>query len=159
MPSGRSNSPFAVWTHTTSAMGNPQNSAESPRASRPSEPSNSELGADSAIADAEAETGAGRRAEGVEVRSPFSIFHPPFLVGFSLYSLAPPPRLRLDRQVSVLLKPPLVVIEQAHAVGRFHLVGLDRLVDLRLHLTFQLVFVVLHGCQRLNDRAPFDDLL
>src|SRR5713101_4419497 len=101
-------------------MGKPQNRAESPRASRPSEPSNSELGADSAIADAEA--GAWRRAEGVEVRSPVSIFHPPFLVGFSLCSSAPPPRLRLNRQVRVLLEPPLVVIEQAHAVGRFHLV-------------------------------------
>jgi hypothetical protein len=44
MPSGLSQSVFAVSTQMTRAAGNPQNNADKPRARRPSERSNSGLG-------------------------------------------------------------------------------------------------------------------
>src|ERR1044071_10500774 len=46
---GRNQSPLADWTHTTRAMGKPQNKAESPRSRRPSALSNSALGAESGM--------------------------------------------------------------------------------------------------------------
>ena len=48
-PKGRSQSVRAVWTPTTSARGNPQNNAESPRTSRPSARRSSAWGAESGM--------------------------------------------------------------------------------------------------------------
>src|SRR5258705_4377386 len=47
IPRGRSQSPLALCTQTTSAIGKPQNSVDNPRTSRPSELSSSGCGVDS----------------------------------------------------------------------------------------------------------------
>src|SRR6266849_2277708 len=70
-------SPLAVCTHTTSARGNPQKRAESPRTSRPREPSNSGLGAGSDMAWAAEEEG-GWLEHGIKLMFPFSILDSPF---------------------------------------------------------------------------------
>src|ERR1022692_4669148 len=49
MPKDFSESALAVWKHTISVMGSPQNRAESPRTSRPSDRSSSVLGVESGM--------------------------------------------------------------------------------------------------------------
>src|ERR1017187_9665069 len=49
MPNDFSDSAFAVWKHTISVMGSPQNKADSPRTSRPSDRNSSALGAGSGM--------------------------------------------------------------------------------------------------------------
>src|ERR1035441_3010742 len=110
MPNALSESALAVRKHTTSAIGSPQNKADSPRTSRPSDRKSSALGAGSGMAQL-------ARA------------------------------MQLETQVGVLLQTALVIIEEPHGFGGFHPVGLDGLVDLRLHLPLQLILVVL-------DRRP-----
>src|SRR5687767_13450531 len=62
-----------------------------------------------------------------------------------------------DVEVSVLLEASLIVVEQAHRLGWLHPVGLDGLIDLRLHLALQFRLVVLHRGESLNDRRALDD--
>src|SRR5258706_3948370 len=64
-----------------------------------------------------------------------------------------------DGEVGVFLKSTLIVVQQPHRFGRFELVRLDGLVDLRLHLALQLRFVILHGGKRLDDRRSFNHFL
>jgi hypothetical protein len=49
MPNDLNASALAVWKHTMSEIGSPQNKADSPRTSRPSDRNNSALGAGSDI--------------------------------------------------------------------------------------------------------------
>ena len=66
--------------------------------------------------------------------------------------------MQLETQISVFLQPALVIVQQAHGFGGLHAVGLDGLVNLRLHLPLQFVLVVLDRGQALDDRAALDDL-
>src|ERR1035441_2083177 len=66
--------------------------------------------------------------------------------------------MQLKAQVGVLLQTALVIIEEPHGFGGFHPVGLDGLVDLRLHLPLQFILVVLDRGQALDDGAALDNL-
>ena len=62
-------------------------------------------------------------------------------------------------QISISLQPAFIIIQQAHGFGRFHAVGFDGFVHLRLHLALEFVLVVLHVGERLHDGRAFDDFL
>src|SRR5262249_39498225 len=64
----------------------------------------------------------------------------------------------LERQVRLVLQAALVVGEQAHALGRLHLVLLDRGVDLRLDLRDEIARLVLRHREDLADAVPLDRL-
>src|SRR6266852_3438189 len=68
MPKERIASAVAVWKHTTSATGNPQNNADNPRTSRPSERRSWALGAGSGTCGEDGgssvEDGTGWRSDG-----------------------------------------------------------------------------------------------
>src|ERR1035441_9257567 len=121
MPNDLSESALAVRKQTTRAIGSPQNKADSPRTSRPSDRNNSALGAGSGMAQLD-------RA------------------------------MQLKAQVGVLLQTAVEIIEKPHGFGGFHPVGLDGLVDLRLHLPLQFILVVLDRGQALDDGAALDNL-
>src|SRR5436190_18659053 len=65
----------------------------------------------------------------------------------------------LEGEVSVVPETAFILVQPSHTFAWFHPVTFDRDVDLRFQLPCQILFVVLHGGQRLHNRGALDDFL
>src|SRR5215213_6706311 len=59
----------------------------------------------------------------------------------------------LEGEISVVPETAFILVQPSHTFARFHSVAFDRVIDLRFQLPGQILFVILHGGQRLHDRG------
>src|ERR1041384_1996111 len=65
----------------------------------------------------------------------------------------------LKGEVSVFAETAFIIVQPSHAFGRFHPVPFYGVVDLRLQLPGQILFIILHRGQGLHNGCPFNDFL
>src|SRR5688572_28101043 len=63
----------------------------------------------------------------------------------------------LEGEVSVFAETAFIIVQPSHALGWFHSVALDCVVNLRFQLPRQILLIILHCRQRLHDRVALDN--